>query len=152
MNGLMVGFPPRSICSRVPSRRRLIDAHTPITGPSPSMSLGTSSAMESTLLSAKSSCPVHWNPCRAPSTSAKNGSLRSPADSRIGPAWTGWAVPSKLTGRDAVSRSPAGSGCLAWAPVAYQAVPVCLPFSYPEKVKVKATSACASPLVSMLIR
>jgi len=57
------------------------------------MSSGTSKAMESTLLSAKSSCPVQTNPCRAPSTSAKNGSLRSPADSRIGPAWTARAGP-----------------------------------------------------------
>jgi len=98
MTGLMVGFPPRSSCSRVPSvRRRLIEAHTPITGP-PNMPLGTSSAMESTLLSAKSSCPVHWNPCRAPSTSAKNGSLRNPVNSRTRPARTGRAVPSKLTG------------------------------------------------------
>jgi uncharacterized protein (TIGR03083 family) len=58
MTGLMVGLPPRSSCSRVPSsRRRLIEAQTPITGP-PSISLGTSSAMESTLLPAKSSCLV----------------------------------------------------------------------------------------------
>ena len=127
-------------------------AQTPITGSAPSMSLGTSSAMESTLLSAKSSCPVHLSPCRAPSTSAKNGSLRSPADSRIGPAWTGRAVPSKLTGRESVSCSPPGSGCLAWLPVAYQAVPVCMPFSNSEKVKVNAMSASASPSVSMLIR
>src|SRR2546427_623989 len=66
MTGLMVGLPPRSSCSRVPSsRRRLIEAQTPITGP-PSMAAGTSSAMESTLLPAKSSCPVQANPCRAP--------------------------------------------------------------------------------------
>ncbi len=116
------------------------------------MSVGTSSAMESTLLSAKSSCPVHWNPCRAPSTSAKNGSLRSPANSRIRPAWTGCAVPSKLTGIDSASTSPAGSGWRAWAPVAYLAVPVCLPFSYSEKMNVNATSAWSSPSVSMLIR
>ena len=62
------------------------------------MSLGTSSTIESTLLPAKSSCPVQTNPCSAPSTSAKNGSLRSPVNSRIRPACTGWAVPSKLTG------------------------------------------------------
>ena len=86
-----------------------------MTGPSPSMSSGTSSAMESTLLSAKSSCPVQSNPCRAPSTSAKNGSLRSPAASRTAPAWTGRTVPSKLTGRELVSCSPTGPGCLAWA-------------------------------------
>jgi hypothetical protein len=56
------------------------------------MSLGTSSAMESTLLPAKSSGPVHWKPGNVPSTSAKKGSLRSPADSRIRPdpgTWTG---------------------------------------------------------------
>ena len=115
MNGLIVGCPPRSICTSSPSRRRLIVAQTPISGPSPSMSSGTSSAMELTLLSAKSSCPVHWKPCRAPSTSAKNGSLRSPADSRIGPAWTGRAVPSKLTGIDSASTSPTGPGWRAWA-------------------------------------
>ncbi len=108
--------------------------------------------MESTLLSAKSSCPVQTKPCRAPSTSAKNGSLRSPAHSRIRPAWTGRAVPSKLTGKSRASTSPAGSGWRAWAPVAYQAVPVCLPFSYSEKVKVNAMSAWLSPSVSMLIR
>ena len=50
------------------------------------------------------------------------------------------------------STSPAGSGWRACAPVAYQAVPVCLPFSYSEKVNVNATSAWLSPSVSMLIR
>ena len=100
-----------------------------MTGP-PSMSSGTSSTIESTLLSAKSSCPVQTKPCRAPSTSAKNGSLRSPANSRIRPAldWAG-RVPSKLTGMASASTSPPGSGWRAWAPVAYQAVPVCLPSS-----------------------
>ena len=87
---------------RLPSRRRLMVAHTPMTGSAPSTSLGTSRAMESTLLSAKSSWPVQTNPCRAPSTSAKNGSLRSPAHSRMGPAWTGRGVASKLTGRESV--------------------------------------------------
>ena len=101
---------------------------------------------------AKSSCPVQTKPCRAPSTSAKNGSLRSPANSRIRPAWTGWAVPSKLTGMDEASTWPPGSAWRAWAPVAYQAVPVCVPFSYSEKVNVNATSAWLSPSVSMLIR
>ena len=122
-----------------------------MTGP-PSMSSGTSSTMESTLLPAKSSCPVHWKPCRAPSTSAKNGSLRSPVNSRIRPAWMGWAVPSKLTGKSAPSTSPAGSARRASAPVACQAVPVCVPFSYSEKVNVNAMSAWLSPSVSMLIR
>jgi len=61
-------------------------------------------------------------------------------------------VPSKLTGIDSASTSPAGSGWRAWLPVAYQAVPVCLPLSNAEKVKVKATSAWESPSVSMLIR
>jgi hypothetical protein len=41
---------------------------------------------------------------------------------------------------DCASTSPAGSGWRAWAPVAYQAVPVCVPFSYAEKVKVNAMS------------
>jgi hypothetical protein len=59
-------------------------------------------------------------------------------------------VLSKLTGRESVSTWPTGSGWRAWAPVAYQAVPVCVPLLYPEKVKVNATSACRS--VSMLIR
>ena len=116
------------------------------------MSLGISSAMESTLLPAKSSCPVQTNPCRAPSTSAKNGSLRSPAHSRIPPAWTGCTVLSKLTGMSAASTSPAGSGWRAWAPVAYQAVPVCVPFSYSENTNVSAMSAWLSPSVSTLIR
>src|ERR1700749_2532821 len=75
------------------------------------MSSGTSRTIESTLLSAKSSCPVQANPCRAPSTSAKNGSLRSPAASRIPFASTGWAVPSKLTGKPSARTSPPGS---AW--------------------------------------
>ena len=43
-------------------------------------------------------------------------------------------------------------GLAGLAPVAYQAVPVCLPFSYSEKVNVNATSAWLSPSVSMLIR
>ena len=50
------------------------------------------------------------------------------------------------------STSPAGSGWRACAPVAYQAVPVCLPFSYSENMNVNATSAWLSPSVSMLIR
>ena len=70
----------------------------------------------------------------------------------MGPAWTGRAVPSKLTGREAVSCSPAGSGCWASTPVAYQAVPVCAPFLNAENVKVKAMSAWLSPSLSMLIR
>ena len=85
--------------------------------------------MVDTLLPAKWSCPVHWKLCTVPSRSAKNGSLRHPANSRAGPAWRGWTVPSKLTGRDVVSRSPTGSGWRAWSPVAYQAVPVWLPSS-----------------------
>src|SRR5271165_692461 len=59
---------------------------------------------------------------------------------RAGLDGPGRAVPSKLTGRESVSTSPAGSGWRAWGPVAYQAVPVCVPFSYAEKVKVNATS------------
>ena len=43
-------------------------------------------------------------------------------------------------------------GLAGSAPVAYQAVPVWVPFSYSEKVKVNATSAWLSPSVSMLIR
>ena len=46
MNALMVGFPPRSICVSVPSRRRLIEAQIPICGSAPSMSSGTSSAID----------------------------------------------------------------------------------------------------------
>ena len=61
-------------------------------------------------------------------------------------------MPSKLTGMDSVSTSPPGSGCRAWPPVAYQAVPVCLPFSYSENTNVNAMSAWLSPSVSMLIR
>jgi pimeloyl-ACP methyl ester carboxylesterase len=41
---------------RVPSRRRLIEAQMPITGLAPSMSSGISSAIDRTLLPAKSSC------------------------------------------------------------------------------------------------
>jgi len=48
-------------------------------------------------------------------------------------------VPSKLTGTASASTWSAGSGWRAAAPVACQAVPVCLPFSYSEKVKVNAT-------------
>ena len=127
-------------------------AQTPMTGSAPSRLLGTSSAMQSTLLSAKSSCPVHCSPCRAPSTSAKNWSLRSPANSRIAPAWMGRAVPSKLTARESVSCSQAGSAWLAWLPVACQAVPVWVPLLYWEKLKIKAMSGSLSPLLSMLIR
>ena len=61
-------------------------------------------------------------------------------------------MPSKLTGIDSASTWPAGRAGGPPAPVAYQAVPVCLPPSYSEKVKVNATSACASPSVSTLIR
>ena len=45
-----------------------------------------------------------------------------------------------------------GSGWRACAPVAYRAVPACLPFWYSEKVNVNAMSAWLSPSVSMLIR
>ena len=64
----------------------------------------------------------------------------------------GRAMPSKLTGRDVVSTWPTGPGSRAWAPVAYQAIPVCAPLSSLENVKVNATSACMSPSLSMLIR
>jgi hypothetical protein len=53
---------------------------------------------------------------------------------------------------EAVSIWPAGSGWRAWGPVAYQAVPVWVPCSNWEKVKLNATSACASASVSRLIR
>ena len=60
-------------------------------------------------------------------------------------------MPSMLTGIVSASTSPVGSGWQAWGPVAYQAVPVCRPLWYSEKVKMNATSACASPSVSTLI-
>ena len=80
--------------------------HAPMTGPGPSMSLGTSIAMEKMLAPAKMSAPVHskipgWpatNQCRTPSASAKKGSLRFPMNNRQRPAWTGIAVASKPTG------------------------------------------------------
>jgi hypothetical protein len=75
-----------------------------------------------------------------------------PAASRIRPACTGWAVPSKLTGKPSASTSPPGSGWRAWAPVAYHAVPVCVPSCSSENTKVNAMSAWLSPSVSMLIR
>jgi hypothetical protein len=50
-------------------------------------------------------------------------------------------VPSKLTGMFPARISPAGPGWRACAPAAYHALPVCLPFSYSEKVNVNATSA-----------
>ena len=65
---------------------------------------------------------------------------------------TGRAVPSKLTGTFEASTSPAGSGWRACAPVAYQTVPVWVPFTYSENTNVNATSAWLSPSVSMLIR
>ena len=43
-------------------------------------------------------------------------------------------------------------GWRACAPAAYVTVPVCVPFTYSEKVNVNATSAWLSPSVSMLIR
>jgi hypothetical protein len=58
----------------------------------------------------------------------------------------------KLTGMDELSSSPAGPGWRAGAPLAYQAVPVCLPLSTWEKVKVNAASAYASPSESTLTR
>ena len=105
-------------------RRRLIEAQAPICGPVKSMPAGTSSTMEVTLWPAKSSWPVQAKPCRVPSMSAKNGSLRRPASSRTGPAWMGGAMPSKLTGNASASTSPAGSGWRASGPVAYQMAPV----------------------------
>ena len=45
-----------------------------------------------------------------------------------------------------------GLGLAGLVAVAYQAVPDCLPFWNGVKVKVKAMSACESPLVSMLMR
>ena len=73
-------------------------------------------------------------------------------NNRQRPAWTGGAMPSKLTGIDSASTSPAGSGWRAAAPVAYQAVAVCRPPWYSEKVKLNATSASESPSLSMLNR
>ena len=89
----------------------------------------TSSAMVDTLLSAKWSCPVHWKLCTVPSRSAKNGSLRRPANSRA-EAWRGAGRSRRRsgTGKDVVEpfagrfgqarpggrwRSPGGSrsGC-----------------------------------------
>ena len=86
-NGLIVGCPPRSTWTSAPSRRRwLTDAHTPITGSALSMSSGTSIAMDRMFLSANASWPVQLKPWKEPSASAKNGSLRTPMNSRTGPA------------------------------------------------------------------
>ena len=117
-NGLIVGCPPRSTWTSSPSRRTLTVAHTPISGSVLSMSLGTSSAMDKMFRSANASCPVHWNPWKEPSASAKNGSLRTPVNSRTGPAWTDRALASKPTGVSRMSTSPAGSGWRALSPVA----------------------------------
>src|SRR5207302_8622257 len=57
--------------------------------------------------------PHHDRLLRAPSASAKNGSLRTPMNSRHSPAWTEWAAASKPTRVASMSTSPAGSGCPA---------------------------------------
>ena len=51
------------------------------------------------------------NPCRAPSTSAKNWALRSAADSQIAPAWTGRAADG-----DEVSDYPGMPGSVSMLP------------------------------------
>jgi hypothetical protein len=75
-----------------------------------------------------------------------------PTNSRQGPAWTGVAMASKPTEVASIRTSPRGSRVWASLSVAYQAVPVCWPFSYSEKVKLNATSAWASSSLSMLNR
>jgi hypothetical protein len=90
------------------------------------MSLGASTAMEKMLAPAKVSLPLQakfpvapsTSQCRTPSASAKKGSLRSPMNSRHGPAWTGAAVASKPTGVFWMSVSPPGSRVWASLPVA----------------------------------
>jgi hypothetical protein len=56
------------------------------------MSSGTSITIERTFLSANASWPVHLKPWKEPSASAKNGSLRTPMNSRTWPAMTGAAL------------------------------------------------------------
>lgn len=51
------GWPPRSIWTRVPSRRRLIVVQTPMTGSGPSMASGTSRAIDRMFLPPKVSFP-----------------------------------------------------------------------------------------------
>src|SRR6267154_792671 len=98
--GLNDGLPSRSIGTSLPSLRRLIVSQTPIRGPGPSMSLGTSIAIELTFPSPKVSFPFHSNsPCaplvnhsRTLSASAKKGSLRVPTNKRQAQASTGAVI------------------------------------------------------------
>ena len=59
----------------------------------------------------------------------------------------GPASPSKLTGNDAMSWVYRPARPPGLASVAYHAVPVCMPFSNSENVKVNETSAFESPLL-----
>ena len=79
-------------------------------GSAPSMSSGTCITMERTFLSANASWPVQAKPWKEPSASAKNGSLRTPMNSRTRPAMTGAALASSnATGVSSMSTSPPGS-------------------------------------------
>ena len=148
MNGLMVGFPPRSICSRVPSSRwRLIEAQTPIDRAAEHV-VGYLQHDRVDVVVGEVVVP---GPGEAVQGAFDVGEERVAAQPGEQPD------PARLDGlggaveadRDAPRRAPRrpGSGWRAWAPVAYQAVPVCLPFSYSENTNVNATSAWLSPSV-----
>ncbi|OEJ50181.1 hypothetical protein BGK72_04820 [Streptomyces agglomeratus] len=145
------GWAPRSTDVSRPSCRTLTRAHTPM-GSASSSSLGISRAMPRTFLSAPQSTPVHWKSLRMPSRSAKNGSLRRPAEKRYGPASTTWGSAPKETGASVMNSCPPGSGLRACAPVAQYTLAVCCPSAGGEKTKLNATSGRSSPSTSTLMR
>ena len=76
MNGLMVGFPPRSICSSTPLLRRLIEAHADDRAAEHVVGYLQHDRVD--VVVGEIVIPVHWRRVQgAFDASAKNGSLRS---------------------------------------------------------------------------
>ena len=148
-----VGCPPRSTETRLPSLFKLTRAHRARFELGPRRSLGNSRAIEYTFLSAMVSFPVHWKLFKKPSKSAKNGSLLSPAAKVNGPALTTLAPGPDDSSAPSTMTSPEASWSRACSPVASRTVAHWRPLSSGgENPTLRATSACRSPSLSMLIR
>ena len=93
-----------------------------MTGPAPSMSLGTSSAMESTLLSAKSSWPVH---CESVQGALDVGEERVAAQPGAQPDGAGLDGPGRAVEADREGLGELFAGRLGLAGLAAGGVPGC---------------------------
>src|SRR6476660_9753486 len=136
------GWPARSTCRSLPSRRRLHRPHMRTAGLAPSSLVGNSIAVENTLACVFESTPVHGalpprcgavkflpplvsNRFLIPSKSKKNASLRLPAKNVQVPDLTMLGLAPKETSASAMIFVPTASTERDSAPFATRTLAVC---------------------------